>query len=149
MRQNHYFDFGHMYSYVKLNFKMGLFLAFFDLRPPSFVNLTFYVMGRFSQFGGTRNGTSGAKIKILRSPTPQTSPKNPQKATLGTQIGPQKVIFCHFAFFLIFLPHFPLSTGHYIKCQIYQGRWPQIKKCLKQTCFKIQFYIYRNRGDQF
>ena len=27
-------------------------------------------MGRFSQFGGTRNGTSGAKIKILRPPTP-------------------------------------------------------------------------------
>ena len=27
-------------------------------------------MVRFSQFGGTRNGTSGAKIKILRPPTP-------------------------------------------------------------------------------
>ena len=28
----------------------------------------------------------------------QTSPQNPQKATSGTQIGPQKVIFGHFAF---------------------------------------------------
>ena len=46
MKQNHSFDFGHMYSYVKLNFKVGLLLAFFDLRPPSFVNLTFYFMAR-------------------------------------------------------------------------------------------------------
>ena len=37
---------GHLYSYVKLNFKVGLFLAFIDLRPPSFVNLTFYIMAR-------------------------------------------------------------------------------------------------------
>ena len=29
MKQNHSFDFGHMYSYVKLNFKVGFFLAFF------------------------------------------------------------------------------------------------------------------------
>ena len=37
---------GHMYSHVKLNFKEGLFLVFFDLRPPSLVNLTFYIMAR-------------------------------------------------------------------------------------------------------
>ena len=42
---------GHMYSYVKLNFKVGLFLAFFDLRPPSFVNLTFYFMARAHEHG--------------------------------------------------------------------------------------------------
>ena len=24
---------------------------------------------------------------------------------------------------------------------IYQGKWPQIKKCLQQICFKIQLYI--------
>ena len=47
----------------------------------------------------TRNGTSGAEIKILRPPTPQSSPQNPQKDTSGTQIGPRKVIFGHFAFF--------------------------------------------------
>ena len=46
MKQNHSFDFGHKYSYVKLNFKVGLLLALFDLRPPSLVNLTFYVMPR-------------------------------------------------------------------------------------------------------
>ena len=28
------------------------------------------VSSRFSQFGCTRNGTSGAEIKILRPPTP-------------------------------------------------------------------------------
>ena len=31
--------------------------------------------------------------------TIQTSPRNPQKATSGTRIGPGKVIFGHFAFF--------------------------------------------------
>ena len=35
----------------------------------------------------------------------QTSPQNPQKATLGTQIGPQKVIFSHFFYFV----HFPIE----------------------------------------
>ena len=46
MKQNHLFDFGHMYSYEKMNFKVGLFSAFFDLRPSTLVNLTFYVMAR-------------------------------------------------------------------------------------------------------
>ena len=44
----------------------------------------------------------------------QNHPQNPQKDTLGTQIGPRKVIFCHFAcfwyFYLIFFEH-SLSTG--------------------------------------
>ena len=44
----------------------------------------------------------------------QTSPQNPQKYTLGTQIGPQKVIFGDFAFFeyfyLIFFEH-SMSMG--------------------------------------
>ena len=31
--------------------------------------------------------------------------KNPQKDTLGTQIGPQKVIFSHFFYFV----HFPIE----------------------------------------
>ena len=35
----------------------------------------------------------------------------------GTRIGPQKVIFGHFAFFLVFLPHFPVSAGHFFQMQ--------------------------------
>ena len=34
---------------------------------------------RFSHLGGTRNGTSGARIKkFQKSDPPQTSPQNPQ-----------------------------------------------------------------------
>ena len=32
-------------------------------------------------------------------------PQNPQKGTLGTQIGPRKVIFSHFFYFF----HFPIK----------------------------------------
>ena len=95
----------------------------------------------FSQFGGTRNGTSGAKIKMLRSPTPPNKPPKPPKSHLRNPNRTSKSHFWPFCVFLIFLPHFPLSTGHNIKCQIYKGRRPQIKKCQKQTHFKIQFYI--------
>ena len=34
-----------------------------------------------------------------------------------------------------------MSTSRFFQMPIYQGRWPQIKKCLKQTWFKIQFFI--------
>ena len=67
MKQNHSFDFGHMYSYVKLNFKVGLFLAFFDLRPPSFVNLTFYV-GLFGGVGGLKILISAPEVPFLVPP---------------------------------------------------------------------------------
>ena len=40
----------------------------------------------------------------------QTSPQNPQKDTLGSQIRPQKVIFGHFAFLNIFTS-FSLEHG--------------------------------------
>ena len=48
------------------------------------------------------------------------APKTPQKDILVTQIGPRKVIFGHFAFFLyfflIFFEH-SLSTGHIFQMQ--------------------------------
>ena len=98
-------------------------------------------MGRFSQFGCTRNGTSGAEIKILRPPTPPNKPPKPPKSHLRNPNRTSKSDFLPFCVFLIFSPRFPLSTGHNIKSQIYKGRRPQIKKCQKQTHFKIQFYI--------
>ena len=58
----------------------------------------------YSHFGGAKNGTSVARIKILRPLLiDQTSP---QKDTLGTQIGPQKVIFGHFIDFEYFGSNF-------------------------------------------
>ena len=56
----------------------------------------------------------------------QTSPQNPKKDTLGTQIGPRKVIFSHFAFFwyifLIFFEH-SLSTGRIFQMQTPSSKW--------------------------
>ena len=39
------------------------------------------------------------------------APKNPQKATSGTKIGPQKVIFDHFINFAYFHVVFPLARA--------------------------------------
>ena len=45
----------------------------------------------------------------------QTNPQNPQKDTSGTQIGPRKVIFGHFAFFWYFYLIFPLARALFFK----------------------------------
>ena len=45
----------------------------------------------------------------------QSSPQNPQKDTSGTQIGPRKVIFGHFAFFWYFYLIFPLARALFFK----------------------------------
>ena len=65
----------------------------------------------------------------------QTSPQNPQNDTLGTQIGPRKVIFGHFAFFeyfyRIFFEH-SLSTG-----RIFQMQTPSSKS----TFFWVKLFF--------
>ena len=45
----------------------------------------------------------------------QTSPQNPQKDTLGTKIGPRKVIFGHFINFAYFYAVFPLARALFFK----------------------------------
>ena len=42
--------------------------------------------------------------------------QNPQKDTLGTKIGPRKVIFGHFAFFWYFYLIFPWARAIFFKC---------------------------------
>ena len=59
-------------------------------------------MGHFGYFGGTKNGTSGARIKILR---PLFNTNNPHLDTLGTILDPGKVMFGHFFYF----GHFPIE----------------------------------------
>ena len=57
-------------------------------------------MGVFGHFGGTKNGTSGARIKILRRVFNTNTPlKIPHLDTLGTILDPRKVIFSHFVLF--------------------------------------------------
>ena len=47
----------------------------------------------------------------------QTSPQNPQKATSGTKIGPQKVIFGHFI-------NWAIKMGSHTR--IVQSKWEAI-----------------------
>ena len=66
-------------------------------------------MTPFWAFGGYQKWRFGCPNQ--NSETIQTSPQNPQKDTLGTQIGPQKVIFGHFAFFEYFYLIFPWARA--------------------------------------
>ena len=72
--------------------------------------------GHFNHFGGTKNGALGFRIKILRPLFNTNQPSKLQEGTFRNQTRPQKVIFGHFEF-LIFLPHFPLSAGHFLAVQ--------------------------------
>ena len=58
------------------------------------------ILGVFGYFGGTENGTWGARIKILR-PLFNTN-KNPHLDTMGTILDPGKVIFWPFFCFWSF-----------------------------------------------
>ena len=62
----------------------------------------------------------------------QTSPQNPQKATSGAKIRPQKVIFCHFINFAFFNVVFPLARAVFFQIRFCSRRSVQIKK-LKKT----------------
>ena len=55
---------------TELSFFAGLKILISAPEVPFLLPPNWLKWGRFSQFGGTRNGTSGAKIKILRPPTP-------------------------------------------------------------------------------
>ena len=50
----------------------------------------------------------------------QTSPQNLQKDTSGTQIGPRKVIFGHFAFFWYFGAIFQATRAIFFKIESHQ-----------------------------
>ena len=56
----------------------------------------------FQCFGGTENGTSDARIKILRQLFNTNTPQNPHLDTLGTILDPRKVILSHFVLFVEF-----------------------------------------------
>ena len=50
------------------------------------------ILGVFGYFGGTKNGTSGALIKILRPLFNTNTPLKPHLTTLGTILDPGKDI---------------------------------------------------------
>ena len=81
----------------------------FGIRSPIFGHLKTGTFAKSGPFRVPKNGTSVGQINIRRPLfTIQPSPQNPQKDTLGTRIGPWKVIFGHFVFFWYFYLIFPL-----------------------------------------
>ena len=73
-------------------------------------------MGVFGYFGGTENGTSAARIKIVRPLfNTNTPPKTPFQ-NFGNHFGPPKSDFWPFYFF----GHFPIEIP--IEAEIFLGR---------------------------
>ena len=62
-------------------------------------------MGVFGYFGGTKNGTWGARIKILRPLFNTNTPLKPPFRHFGNHFGPRKSDFWPFYFFI----HFPIE----------------------------------------
>ena len=90
---------GHMYSYVKLNFKASLFSCIFWFEAIFCCKTALLVFWPYSW----ENGTERA----------------------------QKMEFSKIAFFGQFWSYFPTLTVKKLKVPIYQGIWPQTKKCKK------------------
>ena len=62
-------------------------------------------LGDFGYFGGTENGTWGARIKILRLLFNTNTPIKPPFRNFGNHFGPRKSEFWPFYFF----SHFPIE----------------------------------------
>ena len=73
--------------------------------------------------GGTKNGTSGARIKILRPLFNTNQPPKTPKRHLRDQNRTSKSYFWSFDQFCIFLRRFPISTG-----PIFQTSFPPRKR---------------------
>ena len=63
------------------------------------------ILGVFGYFGGTKNGTWGARIKILRPLFNTNTPLKPPFRHFGNHFGPRKSDFWPFYFF----GHFPIE----------------------------------------
>ena len=101
--------------------KSGLRSLFRAPEVPFLVPLKWPKQGHFSHFGGTENGTSGARNKLPRLFNTNQPPK-PPKRHLRNPNRTSKTDFLPFCVFLIFLPHFPLSTGQNFQIHFHQSK---------------------------
>ena len=98
-------------------------------------------MGVFGYFGGTENGTWGARIKILRPLFNTNTPLKPPFRHFGNHFGPRKSDFWPFYFFWSF-SHW--NSHAFTNMHFPTSRSAQIKKKSKETHLKIQFYIEKH-----
>ena len=80
--------------------------------------------------GGTENGTSGARIKILRPLFNTNTPLKPPFRHFGNHFGPRKSDFWPFYIF----GHFPIEIP--IEAQKFFGEGLPIELEQKQNCFE-------------
>ena len=88
-------------------------------------------MTYFGRFGDTKNGTSGARIKILRPLFNRNTPLKPPFRHFGNHFGPPKSDFWPFYFF----GHFPIEIP--IKAENFLGRAFQLSQNENKNCFEI------------
>ena len=83
----------------------------------------------FGYFGGTKNGTSGARIKILRPLFNTNTPLKPPLRHFGNHFGPRKSDFWPFYFF----GHFPIEIP--IEAEKFLSPWEGVELERKQNVF--------------
>ena len=72
------------------------------------------ILGVFGYFGGTENGTWGARIKILRPLFNTNTPLKPLFRHFGNHFGPRKSDFWPFYFFGRFPIEIPIEAGNFL-----------------------------------
>ena len=85
--------------------------------------------GHFGVLGGTKNGTSGARIKILRPLFNTNTPLKPPFIHFGNHFGPRKSDFWPFYFF----GHFPIEIP--IESKKNLPTWEGVEPERKQNVF--------------
>ena len=88
-------------------------------------------MGHFGFFGGTENGTWGARIKILRPLFNTNTPLKPPFRHFGNHFGPRKSDFGPFYFF----GHFPIEIP--IEVEKMLGRAFQTCNLKNKNCSEL------------
>ena len=95
-------------------------------------------MGVFGYFGGTKNGTWGARIKILRPLFNTNTPLKPPFRHFGNRFGPQKSDFWPFYFF----GHFPIEIPMHLQICIFRPQGVlKSKKIQKKPTLKFNFTL--------
>ena len=94
--------------------KSGLRISIWAPQVPFSVPPKTPKMGVFGYTGGTENGTSGARIKILRPLFNTNTPLKPPFRHFGNHFGPPKSDFWPFYFFGHFHIEIPIEAENFL-----------------------------------
>ena len=101
-------------------------------------------MGHFGFLGGTKNGTWGAQIKILRPLFNTNTPLKPPFWHFGNHFGPRKSDFWPFYLF----GHFPIEIPMHLQICIFRPQGVlKSKKIQKKPTLKFNFTLKNMWGS--